>query len=169
MSSFTRVKENHTEIGYSIFSIVMPHIVFSGLFQDQYTVPFCSRIHTVGMFTGGMGVRAFFTYDATFRGKSQKIFTIFCNPPRCQYSKSLQVDPNKSSQSSYAVLNVHKGHGDQEILRAQELIESHFTDSINMKDLARKVGISPRHSHGSLNSDTKINHRTQICSPFSRR
>lgn len=62
-----------------------------------------------------------------------------------QCSKSLLVDPNKSSQSSYAVFNVHKGHGDQEILRAQELIESRFADSINMKDLARKVGISPRH------------------------
>ena len=61
MSSFTRIKENHTEIGDSIFSIVIPHIVFSGLFQDQYTVLFCSRIHTVGMFTGGIWVRAFFT------------------------------------------------------------------------------------------------------------
>jgi transcriptional regulator GlxA family with amidase domain len=61
-----------------------------------------------------------------------------------QCAKSLLVEPSKASQSSYAVFNVHKSHGDQEILRAQELIESHFADAINMKDLAGKVGISPR-------------------------
>ena len=62
-----------------------------------------------------------------------------------QCAKTLLVDPGKASQSSYAVFNVHKGHGDQEILRAQEVIESHFADAISMKDLARRVGISTRH------------------------
>jgi len=62
-----------------------------------------------------------------------------------QCAKSFLVDPSKASQSSYAVFNVHKNHGDQEILRAQEVIETNFADTINMKDLARKVGISPRH------------------------
>lgn len=62
-----------------------------------------------------------------------------------QCSKSLLVDPSKASQASYTIFNVHKGHGDEEILRAQELIESNFAEAINMKDLARQVGISPRH------------------------
>lgn len=62
-----------------------------------------------------------------------------------QCAKSLLVDPGKASQSSYAVFNVHKGHGDQEILRAQEIIEAHSAGEISMKDLAKKVGISPRH------------------------
>ena len=62
-----------------------------------------------------------------------------------QCSKSLLVDPNKRSQASYAVFNVHKGHGDDEILRAQEWIEANFADSVSMEDLARHIGISPRH------------------------
>jgi len=62
-----------------------------------------------------------------------------------QCSKSLLVDPSKASQASYAVFNVNRGHGDEEILRAQDLIESNFTGAISMQDLARQVGISPRH------------------------
>ena len=60
-------------------------------------------------------------------------------------SKSLLVDPGKTSQASYTVFNVSKGHGDTEILRAQDLMESHFAGAICMEDLARQVGISPRH------------------------
>ena len=59
--------------------------------------------------------------------------------------RKVVVGRSRQGKSSYAVFNVHKGHGDQEILRAQEVLESHFADSISMKDLARKVGISPRH------------------------
>jgi transcriptional regulator GlxA family with amidase domain len=82
-----------------------------------------------------------------------------------QCSKSLLVDPGKVSQSSYAVFNVHKGHGDKEILRAQELIESHFADAINMKDLARKAGISPRHFNRRFKKatdETPLNYLQQI-------
>lgn len=62
-----------------------------------------------------------------------------------QCSKAFLVDPSKASQASYATFNVHKGHGDKEILRAQELIESNFADAMKMEDLAIQMGISPRH------------------------
>jgi transcriptional regulator GlxA family with amidase domain len=62
-----------------------------------------------------------------------------------QCSKSLLVDPGKASQASYAVFNVHKGHGDEEILHAQELMESRYAEAMSMEDLAKAVGISPRH------------------------
>lgn len=62
-----------------------------------------------------------------------------------QCAKSLLVDPSKASQASYVTFNVHKGHGDKEILRAQELIEGNFADAMKMEDLARQIGISPRH------------------------
>lgn len=62
-----------------------------------------------------------------------------------QCSKSLLVDPSKASQATYAMFNVHKSHGDKAILCAQELIESEFANAIKMEDLAKKVGISPRH------------------------
>ena len=62
-----------------------------------------------------------------------------------QCSKAFLVDPSKASQTSYAMFNVHKGHGDKEIMRAQELIESNFSEAMKMEDLARQIGISPRH------------------------
>jgi transcriptional regulator GlxA family with amidase domain len=62
-----------------------------------------------------------------------------------QCAKSFLVDPGKVSQSSYSIFNSQKGHGDQEILRAQEFIETSFAQVMSMKDLAKKVGISPRH------------------------
>ena len=43
------------------------------------------------------------------------------------------------------MFHVHKGHGEDEILRVQGWIEANFADSISMEDLARHIGISPRH------------------------
>lgn len=62
-----------------------------------------------------------------------------------QCAKAFLVDPSKASQTSYAMFNVHKGHGDKEIIRAQEWIESNFANAMKMENLARQVGISPRH------------------------
>lgn len=62
-----------------------------------------------------------------------------------QCAKLFLVDPGKASQASYTIFNARKGHGDKTILRAQELIESNFAGAMKMEDLARQVGISPRH------------------------
>jgi transcriptional regulator GlxA family with amidase domain len=60
-------------------------------------------------------------------------------------SKSLLIDPSRTSQASYTIFNVHKSHGDDGVLKAQEWLESHLMDKVSMEDLARNVGISTRH------------------------
>jgi transcriptional regulator GlxA family with amidase domain len=60
-------------------------------------------------------------------------------------SKSMLVDINRTSQASYTVFNVYKGHGDEGVTKAQEWMESHFAETISIEQLARQVGISPRH------------------------
>jgi transcriptional regulator GlxA family with amidase domain len=62
-----------------------------------------------------------------------------------QCAKSFLVDSGIVSQASYSMFNANKSHGDKNILNAQELIESNFAGTMKMKDLARQVGISPRH------------------------
>ena len=48
-------------------------------------------------------------------------------------------------QTSYSIFNAHKSHGDKEILKAQELIETNFAAALKMEDIAGQLGISPRH------------------------
>jgi len=82
-----------------------------------------------------------------------------------QCSKSLLVDPSKASQASYAVFNGHKDHGDKDILRAQKLMESNYADAIKMEDLARQVGISPRHfirRFKKVTNETPLSYLQQI-------
>jgi transcriptional regulator GlxA family with amidase domain len=62
-----------------------------------------------------------------------------------QCSKIFLVDPNKAGQSTYAIFNAHKEHNDSDIRRAQELMESNYSDIIKIENIARKVGISSRH------------------------
>ena len=59
-------------------------------------------------------------------------------------SKMFLVDVNKSPQSAYAIFNTQKTHGDEEILRAQDLLERDVADSPSVGDLARQVAMSPR-------------------------
>ena len=60
-------------------------------------------------------------------------------------SKTLLVDASRTSQASYTVFNVYKGHGDADIEKAQDYMEAHLRETISMESLARQVGISPRH------------------------
>ncbi len=62
-----------------------------------------------------------------------------------QCSKALLVDSSRTSQSSYVIFNAYKGHGDDEILKAQRWMEAHLTENVSMENLAGLVGISPRH------------------------
>jgi transcriptional regulator GlxA family with amidase domain len=62
-----------------------------------------------------------------------------------QCSKALLVDSNRISQSSYVIFYAYKGHGDDKILKAQQWMEFHLTEYVNMENLAEHVGISPRH------------------------
>ena len=62
-----------------------------------------------------------------------------------QCAKSFLVDPGKVSQASYSIFDAHKSHGDKDILYAQEWTESNFADTMKIKDVAKRLGISPRH------------------------
>ncbi len=60
-------------------------------------------------------------------------------------SKALLIDPNRSSQASYTMSIPFRSHGDMQVLKAQELIESAYASIKTIDDIARNVGISPRH------------------------
>ena len=60
-------------------------------------------------------------------------------------AKALLVDPNRESQAPYAVLDFPRDHGDAGVLKAQRLMEHHFAGPLAIDDIAREVGISPRH------------------------
>jgi transcriptional regulator GlxA family with amidase domain len=59
-------------------------------------------------------------------------------------SRMFLVDPNKSPQGAYAMFSSQKSHGDEPILRAQELIESELARVPPVEALARRVAMSAR-------------------------
>jgi len=60
-------------------------------------------------------------------------------------SKALLVDPNRMSQAPYAISIPMRHHGDDQVLKAQTRIEKEYAALESIDDLARDVGISPRH------------------------
>jgi transcriptional regulator GlxA family with amidase domain len=59
-------------------------------------------------------------------------------------SKMFLIDPNKSPQGAYAIFGPQKAHGDEEILRAQDIIERGLAAPLSVDDLARQVTMSRR-------------------------
>lgn len=59
-------------------------------------------------------------------------------------SKFFLLDIGRKSQSPFAMFRGQKEHEDTEVLRAQEYIEEHYADKINVEDLADHFGISRR-------------------------
>jgi transcriptional regulator GlxA family with amidase domain len=59
-------------------------------------------------------------------------------------SRMFLVDPNKAPQGAYAMFSTQKAHGDDGILRAQELIEAEVARVPAVDALARRVAMSPR-------------------------
>jgi transcriptional regulator GlxA family with amidase domain len=59
-------------------------------------------------------------------------------------SKMFLVDVNKSPQSAYAMFATQKTHGDEAILRAQDLLERDLADCPSVPELAHRVAMSPR-------------------------
>jgi len=60
-------------------------------------------------------------------------------------AKAFLVDPNRDSQAPYTIFRPRRNHGDEEILKAQQWMEANFGGNVAIDDLARQVGISPRH------------------------
>jgi transcriptional regulator GlxA family with amidase domain len=59
-------------------------------------------------------------------------------------SRMFLVDPNKAPQGAYAMFSSQKSHGDERILRAQELIEQEVAGVPAVDALARRMAMSPR-------------------------
>jgi transcriptional regulator GlxA family with amidase domain len=59
-------------------------------------------------------------------------------------SKMFLVDVNKSPQSAYAMFGTQKAHGDEDILRAQGIIEQEVALAPTVEDLARRIAMSKR-------------------------
>ncbi|MCP4119470.1 MAG: helix-turn-helix domain-containing protein [Desulfobacteraceae bacterium] len=62
---------------------------------------------------------------------------------RC--SKSLLVDHERTDQTPYMVHDFGKNHGDDTILKSQQIMEEHFTEKISIDTLSKDLGLSPRH------------------------
>ena len=60
-------------------------------------------------------------------------------------SKALLIDLNRHMQAPYAISYPFRSHGDVQILKAQGLIEKKYAVIETVDDIARDVGISPRH------------------------
>ena len=62
---------------------------------------------------------------------------------RC--AKALLIDPNRTSQAPYSLAAPMRLHGDRAILKAQKWMEEKYASIKSIDEVARKVGISPRH------------------------
>lgn len=60
-------------------------------------------------------------------------------------AKAFLVDPSRVSQAPYAMTTTLRHHGDEQILAAQATIEKEYPHINTIDNLARDVGISPRH------------------------
>lgn len=60
-------------------------------------------------------------------------------------AKALLVDPNRDSQAPYAILDRPRDHGDADVLQAQRVMENRYAEVLAIDEIAREVGISPRH------------------------
>ncbi|MDJ0781795.1 MAG: helix-turn-helix domain-containing protein [Desulfosarcinaceae bacterium] len=69
-------------------------------------------------------------------------------------SKALLVDPNRNSQTPYVLSSPLRNHGDDQILMAQQYIETHYATIESVDTLAKTVGISPRHFKRRFKSAT---------------
>lgn len=59
-------------------------------------------------------------------------------------SKMFLVDVNKSPQGAYAMFGTQKAHGDEGILRAQDIIENEIASPPRVEEIARRVAMSKR-------------------------
>ncbi len=62
---------------------------------------------------------------------------------RC--SKSLLIDPDRTTQMPYVLYDFSKSHSDKEILKSQQWMEKNYSEKFSIETVAEKAGISPRH------------------------
>ncbi len=71
-----------------------------------------------------------------------------------QGSRCMLVDPDRTSQATFAAFIPKKDHEDNEILRAQETIEGGYKENIKMDAVAKQAGMSLRQFNRRFKSAT---------------
>lgn len=61
-----------------------------------------------------------------------------------QCARMLVVDPGRDRQSPYRAFDPCKAHGDDNVLKAQEWLESHYWQDVDATSIADRLGMSPR-------------------------
>ncbi len=69
-------------------------------------------------------------------------------------AKALLVDLNRRTQSAYAVSIPSRSHGDAQVLKAQKAIEKNYAAIDSVDEIAKDIGISPRHFKRRFKSAT---------------
>ena len=59
-------------------------------------------------------------------------------------SKALLIDPARRLQTPYTAFDFNLSHGDENILKVQHWMETHYTDTVFVLDLAKTAGLEPR-------------------------
>ncbi len=59
-------------------------------------------------------------------------------------SKLLLIDPSRRLQTPYTIFNFNNAHGDGNILKAQQWMESKITTPMSISDLAKKASLGER-------------------------
>ncbi|MEQ8905218.1 helix-turn-helix domain-containing protein [Ekhidna sp.] len=69
-------------------------------------------------------------------------------------AKAYMIDVDRTSQSPFMMFSGQKSHEDQEVLKAQEYIETHFKDKISVEDLCDEIGVGRRTFERRFKSST---------------
>ena len=59
-------------------------------------------------------------------------------------AKTFMIDLSKNNQTFYSVFNGLKSHGDLEILKVQEYLETHYYEKVSLSEIAQLVHLSER-------------------------
>ncbi len=69
-------------------------------------------------------------------------------------SKAMLIDPNRHAQTPYLTYRSQKNHGDAPILKAQEWMETNYSKSVLIDDIAQQMGMSSRNFKRRFKSAT---------------
>lgn len=59
-------------------------------------------------------------------------------------SKVFQIEMDRNNQSQFAIFTGQKLHGDDVVIKAQEILEKNLTDKISIKELSTKLSVGRR-------------------------
>ena len=138
------------------------HWILAKQFQERFSDVILKKEKMLvdeGDFITAGGVTAYMDLSLCIAGKygSRELVS--------SLSKLFLIDPARRTQSSYMVYNACKQHGDIEILKVQEWIESNYSELITISTLASIAGLGERtfaRRFKKATGDTPIEYLQQI-------